>query len=223
MVEGRSVPAERLETFFYGIPFEEFEVPSEAEVAAARKGAAIPPGAAVIATVGRLAPQKGLDLLVAAFARLAGKHPGARLLLVGEGPERDRVSDLAAEKGVDGRVCLAGYREDVRPWIAMADVFAIPSLYEGGPLTLFEAMRLGRAIVSTPVGLVPAAIEDGRNGLLVPTGDEEALARALDRLLADRDFAAGLGRRAREDSGAWDLRHAVDRLTRFYERLVNRW
>ena len=223
MVRGRAVPARTLETFFYGIPFEEFTEPAPAAIAAARESVGIPPGVPVIATAGRLAAQKGLDGLVRAFAAVAGKHGDARLLLVGEGPERERVQSLARALGLGERVCLAGYREDVRPWIAMAEVFVIPSHYEGGPLTLFEAMRLGRPILSTPVGLVPQALEEGRNGRVVPVGNEDALASALDELLSDPARAASFGAAARADSEAWDVRRAVERLMGFYGRLVGAW
>lgn len=223
MIHGRAVPARTLETFFYGIPFEEFTEPDPAMIAAARESAGIPEGVPVVVTAGRLAAQKGLGGLLRAFAAVADRHGEARLLLVGEGPEREKVRSLAGTLGLGERVCLVGYREDVRPWIAMAGVFVIPSHYEGGPLTLFEAMRLGRAIVSTPVGLVPQALEDGRNGRIVPIGEEEALAGALDELLASPGEAAALGAAARADSEAWDVRRAVERLAGFYDRLVGRW
>ncbi|MGE9290538.1 MAG: glycosyltransferase [Puniceicoccales bacterium] len=223
MIEERCVPAAGLETFFYGIPFDEFTEPTEEEIAAARKEAGVPEGGEVIVTAGRLAPQKGLGTLVEAFAALAPKRKDAHLVIVGEGPERSVVEAAAAEAGLSERVHLVGFQSDVRPWIAMGNVFVIPSFFEGGPITLFEAMRLSRAIISTPVGVVPQAIRDGENGVLVEVGDAQQLERALGRILEDPGFQKGLGAQAFADSNEWDVQIAVDRLTDFYQRLTGKW
>ena len=223
MIEERRVPASGLETFFYGIPFDEFAVPKDEEIAEARKTAGVPPNAQVVVTAGRLAPQKGLVTLVAAFARIAKTKEAEHLVIVGEGPERKAVEECIAELNLDGKVHLVGFQKDVRPWIAMASVFAIASLYEGGPITLFEAMRLSRAIVSTPVGLVPQAIRDGVNGLLVPPGEVEPLSDALEKVLSNPAKAKSLGDAAFQESDQWDVQIAVDKLVLFYRRLVGKW
>ena len=223
MVEERRVPARGLETFFYGIPFDEFSAPSPEEIAAARREAGVPAGAKVIVTAGRLAPQKGLGTLVEAFARIAASRDDVSLVIVGEGPERSTVEKAAAEAGLSDRVHLVGFQKDVRPWIAMGNLFVIPSFYEGGPITLFEAMRLSRAIVSTPVGLVPQAIRNGENGLLVEPGEVDSLAQAMVSVLADPERQQTLGQQAFVDSNEWDVRGAVDQLTRFYRNLIGKW
>jgi len=220
MVEKRSVPRATLETLFLGIPFDEFEPPSEVEIEAARAEAGVPKNSKVIVTAGRLAPQKGLPVLLEAFGKIVGAEPSAHLVIVGEGPSREDVQREAERMGLADRVHLVGFRKDVRPWIAMADVFAIASLYEGGPLTLLEAMRLSRAIVSTPVGFVPQAIRDGENGVLVPIGDADSLGRVLAELLAEENKRKGLGEKALEDSDDWDVEVSVKKLVAFYERLT---
>jgi glycosyltransferase involved in cell wall biosynthesis len=222
MIRERKVPAEGLETFFYGIPFDEFEYPEEEAIVAARKEAGIPEGARVIVTAGRLAPQKGLSVLVKSFAAVAKDHPDVYLVIVGEGPERETVVKAATAAGISDRVKLVGFQKDVRPWIAMGEIFVIASLYEGGPITLFEAMRLSRAIISTPVGLVPQAIRHGENGWLVPVDDSEALSLGLRALLEEPDRAQTFARQAFEDSDKWDVHTSVARLTRFYQRLVSK-
>jgi len=219
MTEQRKVPPKTLETFFYGIPFDEFEKPSEEMIAGARRQAELPPHARVVVTAGRLAPQKGLRFLVESFARL-GDCPDLFLVIVGEGPERNVVQETAARLGVAERVRLVGFQKDVRPWIAMGEIFVIASLYEGGPITLFEAMRLSRPIVSTPVGLVPQAIIDGENGLLVPPSDVPSMTSALQRLLENPDFSARIGAGAFHGSHSWDVRRSVELLMDFYERLI---
>tara|TARA_R100000027_G_scaffold2635_2_gene2587 strand:+ start:6474 stop:7598 length:1125 start_codon:yes stop_codon:yes gene_type:complete len=223
MVRTRRVPEKTLDTFFYGIPFDEFAPPNEDQIAAVRREAGIPESGKVIVTAGRLAPQKGLVSFVAAFAKVAEADPLVQLVIVGEGPERGPVEAAAREAGISDRVHLVGFRKDVRPWIAMGNIFVIPSYYEGGPITLLEAMRLSRAIVSTPVGLVPQAIRDGVNGLLVPSGEPEKLAGAMSRILADENLEKRLGAQAFQDSDVWDVQVAVGRLVRFYERLIGSW
>ncbi|MEM0965031.1 MAG: glycosyltransferase [Verrucomicrobiota bacterium] len=221
MIEERKVPQETLETFFYGIPFDEFEEPSDAAVEAARQELGVPSNARIVVTAGRLAPQKGLDTLVQAFAKIPDELQ-AHLVIVGEGPDRERIEKLRKASGLESRIHLVGFQKDVRPWIAMADVFAIASHYEGGPITLLEAMRLSRAIVTTPVGLVPEAIQDGKNGLQVPVGDEKALTDATVRILQNSDLRESLGNAARQSSDQWDVRVAVKRLLAFYEKVLEK-
>ena len=140
--------------------------------------------------VARLAPQKRPDLLVRAFRRIDGE-----LQLVGDGPLRADVERLIAELGLAERVRLLGARDDVPELRAEASCVALASDYEGCPLTVLEAMAAGVPVVATRVGGVPELIDDGRTGLLVPPGDEEALAAAIARALAD---PGGLGAAARE-------------------------
>lgn len=216
----RHIPADRLETFFYGIPFDELQEPDESDLAAARAEAGVQPGDIVISTVGRLAQQKDLPCLIEAFSRLLPRHPTARLVIIGEGPERSTVERLRQSYNMADRVYLAGFRSDVRPWLAMTDIFVIPSSYEGGPLTLFEAMRLGKAVVATPVGLVPEALHDGINGFLVPIGDVAAMTTRLDTLASDPDLRATMGAAGRRESERWDVNVAVARLADVYLRLA---
>jgi glycosyltransferase involved in cell wall biosynthesis len=217
MRDKRHIPASILDTFFYGIPFDTFLEPSATELDAARAEAKIPPGAPVLVTAGRLAQQKDLPTLLQAFANL--RPDTCRLLIIGEGPERATVERLANDLGLRERVFLAGFRKDVRPWMALGDIFVIPSLYEGGPLTLFEAMRLSKPVVSTPVGLVPEALRDGETGYLTPLSDPIALAQRLQRLLDNPALRRHMGQAAYRESEKWDVTHAVAKLAAIYRTL----
>jgi len=219
MVSRRKVPARSLSILFFGVPFEDLEPPTADEIRDARVLAGLAENERAVVTVGRLARQKGLSFLVEAMARLVD-IPDLCLVIVGEGPEREAIETLAGKLNLSKRIKLVGFQEDVRPWIAMADVFVIPSLYEGGPITLFEAMRLSRAIVSTPVGLAPEAIADGRNGILIPPSNPTALAGALEKILRNDTLAKSLGAAAFASSGEWDVRKSVERLTGFYEKIL---
>lgn len=217
MREKRHIPARILDTFFYGIPFENFIEPSAEDLNAARAEAGIPPGAPVLVTAGRLAQQKDLPTLLQAFSKL--RPDSCRLLIIGEGPERATVERVASELGLRDRVFLAGFRKDVRPWMALGDIFVIPSLYEGGPLTLFEAMRLSKPVVSTPVGLVPEALRDGETGYLTPLSDPATLAQHLQRLLDKPALRQQMGQAAYRESEKWDVTHAVTKLATLYRSL----
>src|SRR5215210_3965041 len=148
--------------------------------------------------VGRLAPQKGVSTLVAAAGLL--EDPSAQVLLVGDGPERKALEREAERIGVGDRVCFLGFvaHERLPALLAHADVLVLPSVYEELGTVLLEAMWAGLPIVASRTGGIPDVIEDGVNGLLVPPGEPEALARAINRVLADRGLAYRLSEGAQE-------------------------
>ena len=152
-----------------------------------------------LVSVGRLTAQKNQALLIRAFARVAGETADD-LLLYGAGELREELQGLIDSLGLHGRVKLMGLSSDVPNAIKDAKCFLMSSDYEGLPNALLEAMALGLPCVSTDCkGGGPAmVIEDGVNGLLVPMGDEEALAGAMRRVLRDPEGAESMGRAARE-------------------------
>jgi len=143
----------------------------------------------VVGTVGRLDEQKNQRMLIEAIARLSG----VKAVVVGEGPERAELERLAVELGVADRIELLGWSDEPRSLLSTFDVFALPSAYEGFPLVIIEAMLAGLPIVATSVGSVAEAIDDGTHGLLVPPGDVQAFAAAIERLITDPDLRTRLG------------------------------
>ncbi|HLJ53659.1 MAG TPA: glycosyltransferase family 4 protein [Chthonomonadaceae bacterium] len=152
----------------------------------------------VIAAVGRLSPEKGFDILVGAFASWQAAEPGTaasrRLVIAGAGPEADRLAAMA--RGVPG-VSLPGAIADVAPLLRAADVVAVPSRSEGHGLVALEAMAARRAVVAAASGGLVETVIEGETGLLVPTGDVEALRAALMRLAASPELRSGMGARGR--------------------------
>jgi GalNAc-alpha-(1->4)-GalNAc-alpha-(1->3)-diNAcBac-PP-undecaprenol alpha-1,4-N-acetyl-D-galactosaminyltransferase len=147
--------------------------------------------------MGRLAPEKGFDLLVEAFGRIAERHPDWTLVILGDGPERERLEALVRGLGLQRRVLLPGRADEPGPHLASAHAFALPSLYEGFPNALLEAMACGLPAVAFDCRSGPSDIIDhGRSGLLVPVGDTDGLAAALDRLLGSPAERARLGQQA---------------------------
>ncbi len=153
----------------------------------------------VIGCIARMDAEKGVLLLLEAFSRLAAEHPRARLVLAGDGNALAELKRRVAESGLTPRVSFLGhYDGNVNDLLAGFDVYAFPSLWEGFPYSIIEAMRAGCAIVSTNVGGIPEALEHGKHGLLVRPGSVDELQSVLSRLLADADLRADLGRAARE-------------------------
>jgi glycosyltransferase involved in cell wall biosynthesis len=168
--------------------------------------------------------RKGIDDMVPAFATLARRHPELKLTVLGAGVPADAV--LASfPDDVRSRVTYlrtTGDRENAGEF-ARADIYVLPTLFDGGPLTSVEAMMSGLPVVTTPVGLMKEAIRDGQNGLLVPVRSPEAIVAAVERLLADRDLRETLGRTAQRDALArytWDK--VAQPVTEIYESLAAR-
>ena len=149
---------------------------------------------ATVIAVGRLEHQKGFDVLIDAFARL----PTGRLVLVGDGGQRRALEDRVSRLGLGDRVRLTGWVENPRALLADADLFALPSRFEGFPLAIVEAMLARLPVVAADVGSVSEAVIPGQTGLLVPPDDADALSAALQRLLGDEAERRRLGYAGRE-------------------------
>lgn len=190
LVERLGWPAAKIEVVYNAVDLARFEV--EAPAGLREELDAV--GRPLVLTAARLDNQKGHSFLLRALAQV----PEAVLVLAGDGPERGRLEGLAEEVGVAARVRFLGRREDVPQLLASADVFALPSLYEGSSLAVLEAMAARRALVSSAIGGTDELITDERSGLLVPPGDTAALAVALRRLLANPELREKLAGNARE-------------------------
>lgn len=156
------------------------------------------PDALLVGTVGRLSAVKGHLHLLRAAKQLSLVEPRARFLFIGDGPLREELRLTAAELGIVGSCLFTGARRDVYDLVSAMDVFVLPSLNEGMPMSLLEAMALGRPVVASAAGGIPEVVSHRVNGLLAPPGDEPALAAACAELLRNRDLAMALGARARK-------------------------
>ena len=163
-----------------------------------------------IVAVGRLVPQKGFDLLLKAFAAIAGAHPDWSLVIWGEGPARDNLEQLRDRLGLAGRVFLPGNSNCHGEWAASGSIFVLSSRYEGFPNVLVEAMSAGLAVVSFDCPWGPGdIIRHEQDGLLIKPEDPACLARGLERLIADPSLRNGLGERAREVTERYALPHVL--------------
>jgi len=159
-----------------------------------RREMGVPEAAPMVICVAKMLEQKGHRHLVdalAASSRAEGEP--IHVALLGDGPLRQAIVSQAREAGVADRIHLLGTRPDVPRLLAAADVFVLPSLWEGLPMALLEAMAAGLPVIATSVSGTRQVVEDGRTGLLVAPGDSTELASAMQRLVADRPLRARLG------------------------------
>jgi GalNAc-alpha-(1->4)-GalNAc-alpha-(1->3)-diNAcBac-PP-undecaprenol alpha-1,4-N-acetyl-D-galactosaminyltransferase len=183
----------------------------------------VEPGCGTVLAVGRLAPEKGFDLLIDAFARVAPVHPAWRLVILGEGAERSRLSAAIRERGLGDRVLLPGFDDKPEQAMRRADLFVLSSRFEGFPNGLLEAMAEGLPCISFDCRTGPRElIEHGANGWLVPEGDVPALTEALDALMRDGDLRRRLGARAREVRQSYSLAAILEKWSRLLELLDER-
>lgn len=175
----------------------------------------------LVGAVGRLSGEKGFDVLIRSIHRLVSRGLDVRLVIVGEGGERQKLEALIRELDLGARVTLAGWQADVRGYFEAMDVFALSSLREGLPNVLLEAMALDVPVVSTRVNGVPRLVQDGRNGFLVNAGDLDGLTTALAGLLKNdglRELFRAAGRRTVETRYSFATR--MQRLKRLYDELL---
>jgi glycosyltransferase involved in cell wall biosynthesis len=167
----------------------------------------------LVGAIGRLDRQKGFSTLIEAMGRLKGGP--LRCAILGDGPEHDRLAGLIRKHHLESSVWLLGEKDEIPSWLAAFDLYCLPSLWEGLPNSLLEAMALGLPVVASKVDGVPEAVTDGRDGLLVPPGQPAPLARALRSLAEDAPRRAALGAAAK---AAVAERFTVRRMIGEYER-----
>jgi len=215
-----SFPAGRIRVIHNGI--DTATPPSADDRRRARRTLGLDNDSFVIATVARLDPVKDLGTLVDAFAIVRRQAASARLVIIGDGPERDRVTERVGRRDVAGSVHLTGYRSDVRALLPAADVYVSSSLTEGISLTILEAMASGVPIVATAVGGTPEILSDRTTGVLVPTRDPDRLASAVLGLAADPARRASLAAAGRcRVETAFTIERMVDEYAQAYRRLLN--
>ena len=159
---------------------------------------------------------KGLDVLIAAAAKIVARVPDARFVIAGEGPERESTLLQVRKLGIENCFEFLGHRDDVPALLAEADLFVLPSRSEAFPNAVIEAMAAGLPVVATHVGGIVELVQPERTGVLVPSEDPEALAAAVLNLMARPDRANALGRTARQ---AIDRRYSLSSMVSQFEEL----
>ncbi|MHB8156234.1 MAG: glycosyltransferase family 4 protein [Desulfocucumaceae bacterium] len=180
------ISSEKVVTIYNGLTADAFNVPADREYVERATG--IPPHKRIVATVARLAPQKGVAYFIRAASLLSESNDNTVFLVIGDGPMREELEREAGGLKLSGRVIFAGERKDVSRIMPCLDVFVLASVTEGLPLTVLEAMAAGRPVVATRVGGVPEIIEHGKSGLLVDPGDVAGLASSIKNILDSEKY-----------------------------------
>jgi colanic acid/amylovoran biosynthesis glycosyltransferase len=208
-------PGERVVVHYTGVDLHRFR----GDPAAAREP--------VVLFVGRMVEGKGGSHLLHAMALVHARQPTVRVVLIGDGPERDEWELMARQTGVAAEFLGERPPEDVQQWLQRAAVLCVPSIttasgaQEGFGMVFAEALASGLPVVSHAVGGIPEAVGEGVGGLLVPEGDDAGLAHALERVLSDPDLRVALGRAGQSRVHAlFDLRRQTERLEGVYQDLV---
>jgi glycosyltransferase involved in cell wall biosynthesis len=217
LMRDNGIPAERIDSIPTGIDTVKFGTLSRAE---ARRLLALDPDARLVGIVATLRSWKGHRYLVDAMPRL--RHVDAKLLIVGDGPQREALERQVGEAGLRDRVRFCGQQRDAAPWIAALDLFALPSYAnEGVPQALLQAMFARVPCVTTNAGGIPEIARDGETGSVVAREDPHALAAAIDALLDNPARAAAQARRAHAlVSSRYTLAAMLDRMEAVFRRAL---
>ena len=218
VVKARRVPADRTRVVYLGAPVEEFgRSRSLEEIRAARAALRVPEGVFTVGTVTRLMPSKGNQYLIEAIPAVLAGAPETRFYVVGEGELQGELEAQARALGVADRVTFAGFMRDVSVAYAACDLVVFPSLWEGTPLTAFEALAMGRPIIATDCDGLLDILTPDVDARVVPKGDADALAEAIIALRRDPETRDQLGRQARRTGAAYDIGQFVRKMERLYE------
>lgn len=214
------VPAKNLVLLENGIDADDYQ--RKRTIAEAKAALGFHSDRFLIGAVGRLAAEKGFDVLIRSVNELVRNNENVHLVIVGDGDERANLLQLVAEHGLQNRVTFPGWQSDVRGYFEAMDAFALSSHREGLPNVLLEAMALEVPVVATRVNGVPRLVQDGRNGFLIDPGSTAALTTALAGLIRNeglREMYRVAGRRTVE--GRYSFRTRMQKLKQIYDELLN--
>jgi glycosyltransferase involved in cell wall biosynthesis len=215
------VPEDRIVNIPNGVDTDLFSPANAAERSSLRSTLELPDGPLVV-SAGRLSPEKGVDVLLAAWPRVVSQLPEATLLILGDGDQREALEQQSCALGIEQSVMFRGAVSDTVPYLRAADVFALPSRTKGLPVVLLEAMACGLPICATAAGGTPEVLTDGVTGRLVPSERPNTFGDALAALLQQGDSARiSLGTAARAHvQERFSLDAMAEKTLRLYNQLL---
>jgi glycosyltransferase involved in cell wall biosynthesis len=222
VINARLVQPEKVNVVYLGAPHDEFNrTRSAEEIVAARRYLGIDAGDFAIGTVTRLHDSKGNSFLVDAARLVLDRRPDARFFLVGEGPLRETLEAQANQLGLGDRFVFVGFAKDVPAALSAFDLSVFPSLWEGTPLTAFEALAAGKPIVATDADGLLDILTDGRDARIVPKRDARALADAILDLMSQPEERARLAAAALVTAERYDIAAFVRKMEQLYVLLCD--
>jgi glycosyltransferase involved in cell wall biosynthesis len=176
----------------------------------------ISPASKIIGIVARLQGIKNHKCLIRAMQKVSKRFPDAILLIIGDGSLRGELMELVSSEDLQDNIHFLGTRNDIPRLLSMLDIFVLCSLSEGLPLTILEAMAAGKPIVATGVGGIPEVIQDGADGIIIPSDDPDGLADAISELLRDDGKRHDMGVKARKK---FEERFTIQKMVEEYEKI----
>lgn len=220
VIRARQMPPERVKVVYLGVPLEEFSrVRSVDEIIAARRELGAAPDDFIVGTVTRLHDSKGNSYLVEAARSVLDQRPRTRFYLFGEGPLQSELEAQARALNLGDRLVFGGFARDVARVVSGFDLSVFPSLWEGTPLTVFEALAMGKAILATDADGLVDVLTDERDAVIVPKRDAAALARAIVQLSDDPSQRARLSAGAAATGRQYDIAAFVRKMEQLYALL----
>lgn len=216
----RYIPMENIDVFYHGVDLSVFAGDRPGDRERVRAEYSLEDGAVVAGTSIRLHPSKGHCYLLDGVAEVVKTHPEFHLLIANEGPEEAALRAQIERLGLNENVTLTGSVKDVRAFLSALDIFVMPSLSEGFPNSMLEAMAMSRPIVATSVDGMGEMLTDGENALVVPAADGAALGEALLRLCGDEELRGALSAASLEFAENLSIERTVERLTEIYYRVA---
>jgi glycosyltransferase involved in cell wall biosynthesis len=220
VIRARRIPPAKVKVVYLGVPLDEFSRQRSAEeIQAARAELGIAPDDVAIGTVTRLHDSKGNSFLIDAARLVLSERPQARFFIVGEGPLRDSLEQQARALNLGDRFSFAGFAKDVPRVVSAFDISVFPSLWEGTPLTVFEALAMGKATVATDADGLLDVLTSEHDAIIVPKRDARALANGLIRVIDEPQTRDRLRAAAAETGKQYDISVFVRKMERLYDLL----
>lgn len=220
MLRKQGVRADKIVCIENGIDVERFNI--TVDISDEKAGLGIPDSAKVIGAVGRLVEQKGHKYLIEAFKIIEDQFSNVRLMIVGDGPLEYTLKEQVKDLGLEGKVIFAGQREDIPYLLAAMDIFVLPSITEGLPLVLLEAMAAGKPVIASRISGIPEVIEDGVDGVLVEPANADVLASAIKNLLSDSSRSVRMAALANNKvNDKYTAKNMLKRYQALYERILS--
>ena len=219
-IRKRRINKGKLSVMHNGIPFDDFIALEKDQIQKEKERFNIKPGTKVIGTVARLREEKGVRFIIESAPKLLDIFPDTIFFIAGDGPLREELENLSKDLGVYDKIIFAGFRSDIAAVLSIIDIFVAPSLTEGSPIGILEAMAMGKPIIATNVGGIKEILKDGETGLFVPSKDPKLLAEKIVHLLKNENIASCLGKKAKEESKKYNINFYISNIEKLYLELI---
>lgn len=216
------INSSKVTTVYCGVNLNKFNIRVEKEeINKLREDFSLGENDIVIGTVGRLEFRKGHRYLLESAVRVSKVYPKVKFLLVGIGELRNELKDFAKRLDITSKIIFAGFAQDIPSALSLLDIFVLPSLDEGLGIAILEAMACGLPVIATNVGGIPELVKDGETGLLVAPRSSSALASAIIRLLADKEYATTLREAGKKRAKQFSSKIMVEKIEEIYDYYVD--